>query len=78
MCSGTVEVKIPSGTQPEQKLRLRGKGAPGLGSSQRGDAYITVRVRIPVVLTDKERELIQQLAVAHHTNTTTTASSSVT
>jgi molecular chaperone DnaJ len=41
---GKTEVKIPSGTQPEQKLRLKGKGAPKLGSEVRGDAFITIKV----------------------------------
>jgi len=59
---GKTEVKIPAGTQPEQRLRLRGKGAPKLGTEVRGDAYITVKVKIPTNVSGKEKELVEQLA----------------
>ena len=60
---GRTEIRIPAGTQPNQKLRIRGKGAPQLGNSEaRGDQIITMKVRIPTSLSDKERDLIQQLA----------------
>ena len=48
---GKMDVKIPAGTQPEQKLRLRGKGVPKLGTDVRGDQYITVKVRRGLTLT---------------------------
>ena len=59
---GKLDVKIPTGTQPEQKLRLRGKGVPKLGTDTRGDAYITVKVKIPTSVSGKEKELIEELA----------------
>ncbi len=60
---GKVDVKIPAGCQPEQNLRLKGKGAPKLGNADvRGDAYITVKVKIPTNIDGKEKELIQQIA----------------
>jgi DnaJ-class molecular chaperone len=42
---GTLEVKIPPGIETGQLLRLRGKGAPGRGQGQPGDALIEVEVR---------------------------------
>jgi DnaJ-class molecular chaperone len=51
-----------SGTQPEQKLRLKGKGAPKLGTDIRGDAFITVKVKIPQNVSGKEKELVEQLS----------------
>jgi len=59
---GKMEMKIPAGTQPEQKLRIRGKGATKLGTDIRGDAYITVKVKIPQTVSGKEKELIEQIA----------------
>lgn len=59
---GKMDVKIPTGTQPEQKIRLRGKGAPKLGSETRGDAFITVKVKIPASISGKEKELIEAIA----------------
>ena len=59
---GDMDVKIPVGTQPEQKLRLKGKGIPKLGASDvRGDAYITVKVKIPTSVSGKEKELVEQI-----------------
>ena len=59
---GKMDVKIPPGVQPEQKIRLRGKGAPKIGSETRGDAFMTVKVKIPAGVSGKEKELIEQIA----------------
>ena len=40
-----LDVRIPAGTRDGQILRLRGKGAPGIGKGQPGDALIEVTVR---------------------------------
>ena len=42
---GTLDVKIPEGTADGQTIRLRGKGAPGLGDGPPGDALVTLSVR---------------------------------
>ena len=60
---GKLEVKVPCGTQPEQKLRLRGKGVPKLGTADfRGDQFITIKVKIPQSVSGKEKELIEEIA----------------
>ncbi|TCR93245.1 J domain-containing protein [Rhizobium sp. BK376] len=40
-----LDVRIPPGTRDGQTLRLRGKGEPGIGTGQAGDALIEVHVR---------------------------------
>lgn len=40
----TLEVKIPPGTPDGHRLRLRGQGGSGNGSSQAGDLYLRVRL----------------------------------
>ena len=40
-----LDVRIPAGTRDGQTLRLRGKGGPGIGKGQPGDAYVEVTVR---------------------------------
>ena len=42
---GTLEVKIPAGIETGQVLRLRHKGAPGLGQGKPGDALVEIQVR---------------------------------
>jgi molecular chaperone DnaJ len=59
---GPVLLTIPPGTQPGQRFRLRGKGAPELGSERRGDLIVTVRVVVPTELTPRQRELFAELA----------------
>lgn len=59
---GNVSVKIPAGTQPGTKLRLRGRGTKNpKGGSSRGDQYIICNVVIPTSLSKEESDLIQKL-----------------
>lgn len=59
---GDVTIKIPPGTQPGQVMRLKGNGAPRLGSPEnRGDHYVTVNVEIPKELSKEEEDLLQKL-----------------
>jgi molecular chaperone DnaJ len=57
---GTVSLKIPEGTQPEQILRLKGKGMPVLNTSRFGDHYVTVKIQIPTKLSRAERKLVEE------------------
>ncbi len=42
---GTLDLVVPEGVGDGQVLRLRGKGLPGLGSGDHGDALVEVHVR---------------------------------
>jgi curved DNA-binding protein len=59
---GVKKVKVPAGTQCNTKLRLRGLGIPHLDGGGRGDEYVKVVVRVPKRVSEKGKELIQQLA----------------
>lgn len=59
---GEVTIKVPEGTEPNQKMRLKGKGAPKLGSpTQRGDHFVTIKVEIPKEISKEEEELVKKL-----------------
>lgn len=58
---GAVKMKIPAGTQPGQKFRLKGRGLPS-GAGTRGDLYAEAKVLLPTSLGEKERTLWEQLA----------------
>jgi curved DNA-binding protein len=61
--SGGAMLKIPPGTQGGRTFRLKGQGMPHLKDSQkRGDLYAKVRVIVPRNLTDREKELFEELA----------------
>ncbi|MEZ5418691.1 MAG: J domain-containing protein [Vicinamibacterales bacterium] len=49
-------VKVPPGTQPGQRLRLKGHGLPAPGAPEdRGDLFARVEVRVPSSLSDEAR-----------------------
>jgi curved DNA-binding protein len=61
--AGDVKLTIPAGTQPEQVFRLGGRGMPHLKNpSSHGDLFARARVRIPRKLTEKQKQLFQELA----------------
>ncbi len=64
---GEVDVTIPPGMQPDEMLRLRGKGLPRYRSTGRGDLILRIEVVIPEQLSDEEREHYQRLAALRPT-----------
>ncbi len=59
---GSVKMRIPAGTQNAQVFRLRGKGLKPLrGSELPGDQYVTIKVMVPKFLSQRERELYEEL-----------------
>jgi curved DNA-binding protein len=60
---GTSKVKVPGGSSSGRRLRLRGKGRPKRGGG-RGDLHAIVKITVPKQLSDRERELYEQLAQA--------------
>lgn len=54
-----VEVSIPSGTQNDALIKVKGQGMHRYDSEQRGDMYVNVKVVIPTKLTDKQKELME-------------------
>jgi len=60
---GQVKMSIQPGTQPNAKLRLKGKGFPVYKKEGRfGDLYVTLKVQLPEHLSDKEKALFTELA----------------
>lgn len=58
---GKVSVTIPPGSQPDEVLRLKGKGLPVFGARMHGDINIRLQVHVPEHLSERERELYQRL-----------------
>lgn len=57
-----VALKIPPETQNGRVFKLRGQGLPHLQGEGHGDLYAKVKVVLPVNLSSRERELIEELA----------------
>lgn len=58
----TVKLTIPAGTENGKRLRLRGLGMPNMrDANKRGDLFAKINVQIPTNLSDKEKELFEEL-----------------
>ncbi len=60
--NGKAKINIPAGTQSGKILRMRGKGIPHLHSNKVGDQLIRLSVYTPTKLSERERELLRELA----------------
>jgi len=61
---GPVTVKVKPGTEDGTMLRVKGKGAPKLKGSGRGNVLARVKLTVPKKLSKKEREAIEALREA--------------
>jgi curved DNA-binding protein len=59
--SGRTRIKVPAGSQSGQLLRLRGKGMPRLKGGGHGDLLARIKVVTPTKLSERERELLEEL-----------------
>ncbi|MDQ0578367.1 J domain-containing protein [Streptomyces rishiriensis] len=57
----TAKVNVPEGSSSGRRLRLRGEGMPN-PRGKNGDLYAEIRIMAPPRLTDRERELFEELA----------------
>ena len=57
-----VSVKIPAGTQPGNKFRLKDKGMTIYRRSSKGDMYVEVRVEIPKNLSKDQKEILKKFS----------------
>lgn len=58
-----VKLKVPAGTQTGTRIKLKGKGFPIYKNENHfGDLYITYLLKIPVKLTEKQKELFVELS----------------
>ncbi len=61
---GPVALKVPAGTEHGKLLRVKGRGAPKLKGSGKGDVLARVLVTVPKKLTKTEREALEAYAKA--------------
>jgi len=58
---GALDVKVHSGVQSGEEVRLKGRGVPHLRGNGRGDHYVRVVVKTPKHLTRKAKESLEAL-----------------
>jgi curved DNA-binding protein len=57
--SGKIDLKIPSGSQGGQKLRIKSRGLPGATA---GDQYVLLKIYTPPATSDEAKELYKKMA----------------
>lgn len=63
---GSGKVTVRPGTQSGTKLRLRGKGVPGLRGGHAGDLYLVVMVKLPEHLDEAGKKAVETLEQQYH------------
>ncbi len=62
---GKTLLKIPPGTQNNQKFRLRDRGVPNSRKGTKGDQIVQVVLKAPEIRDEKTKELLRELAELH-------------
>jgi len=58
---GPVNINIPAGTQPGQKLRIKNKGVPHLKGTGCGDLFININVKVPQIAYEADRKYLKEM-----------------
>jgi molecular chaperone DnaJ len=59
---GSEVLKVPSGIQPGEIVRIKGKGVQDVAGRRKGDLFVKVQVRTPENLTKEQKALLVKLA----------------
>jgi DnaJ-class molecular chaperone len=67
---GMVAMKVPPGTQPDDKLLMKSKGVKHVNNpSRRGNQIVHMKLKVPTKLSARQRELIEEFSLGeqgHH------------
>jgi len=65
---GKETVRLKAGTQNGDRLRVRGKGVPGMHGGRKGDLVSTIEVEVPRKLTSRQKELLEEFRAIEEKN----------
>ena len=58
---GPISLKVPAGSQPGKLLKVKGRGAPRLKGSGKGDLLARLRLTVPEKLSKAEKQALEEL-----------------
>jgi len=58
----TIELKIPPNSKHNSKLRIKGKGIPGLKGAPDGNLLVCLQVKLPAHLDETQKKIFEELA----------------
>ena len=56
---GSVKVKIPKLSQPDNVLRIKEHGIPNMNTNLKGDMYLILQPKLPAKLLDSQLEILE-------------------
>ena len=59
-----MQLSVPGGTEDGKLLRIKGRGAPRLNGSGKGDVLARIKIQVPKKMNKKQRELLEALQKA--------------
>ncbi len=57
-----IKYKVPAGTQPGTRFRIKGKGVPNVRNGRKGDLYIKVNLEVPTKLNSEQKKAVEQMS----------------
>ena len=57
-----IKYKVPAGTQPGTKFRIKGKGVPNVRNGRKGDLYIKVNLEVPTKLNAEQKKAVEDMS----------------
>lgn len=57
---GDIKVVVPAGSQPGERIRLKGRGLPNPRTRDRGDLYLVLDLEVPRDLSPEQRRLLEE------------------
>ena len=56
-----IKYKVPAGTQPGTKFRIKGKGVTNVRNGRKGDLYIKVNLEVPTKLNAEQKKAVDDM-----------------
>lgn len=74
---GEIQVQIPAGTETDTNIRLSGRGIEKKDSSTHGDHVLVIKIKVPKLISEKQKSLLTAFATLENHPVLETQSSQI-